>query len=166
MGLDEAAELGDVVGLRQGVGQDLVIVEPQVEVVVFIQHIGDAAGHARREVLSRGPQDDAAAAGHVLAAVVSQPSTHGTAPELRTQNRSPAISVDERLAGGGAVQGTLPAMMFSPGSKALPWGDRAQLSAGEALAEPSLQSPSSSRVTPLGRKAPKDWPPPPRQVMT
>ena len=122
MGLNEGAELGDVVRLRQGVRHHLVLVEAHIEVVLFVQHIGDAAGHPGCEVLSRGAKNHAAAAGHVLAAMVPTPSTTAMAPELRTQNRSPAIPLMNAWPEVAPYRATLPTMMFSPGSKVLSLG--------------------------------------------
>src|SRR5690606_41379318 len=40
-------------------------------------HVGGAAGHARAEVASGGPQDHRGAAGHVLQRVVARSFDHG-----------------------------------------------------------------------------------------
>jgi hypothetical protein len=61
------------------------------EVAGLVEHVGDAAGHAGREVAARGAEDDHAAAGHVLAAVVAHGLDDGVTPLLRTQKRSPAM---------------------------------------------------------------------------
>jgi hypothetical protein len=48
------------------------------------------------------------------------PSTTAVAPELRTQKRSPAMPLMKALPEVAPYSATLPAMMFSPGSKAQP----------------------------------------------
>ena len=50
------------------------------------------------------------------------PSTTAMAPELRTQNRSPAIPLMNAWPEVAPYRATLPTMMFSPGSKVLSLG--------------------------------------------
>jgi hypothetical protein len=60
------------------------------EVAVLVEHIGDAARHAGREVAPGLAEHHDDAAGHVFAAVVAGAFDHRDAPELRTAKRSPA----------------------------------------------------------------------------
>ena len=48
----------------------------QVEVVIAVPDVGDAAAHAGGKVAACGPEDYHAAAGHVFAAVVAHPFHH------------------------------------------------------------------------------------------
>ena len=48
-----------------------------VEELVLVEHVGDAAAHARGEVHARPAQHHDDAAGHVLAAVVAHALHHG-----------------------------------------------------------------------------------------
>ena len=137
MGLNEGAELGDVVRLRQGVRHHLVLVEAHIEVVLFVQHIGDAAGHPGCEVLSRGAEDHAAAAGHVLAAMVPHALHHGDGAGVADAEPLAGHPVDERLAGGGAIQSHVAHddVLAGVEGAVLGWIEY-QLAAGEALAQP------------------------------
>lgn len=69
---------------------DHVHVAQMPEATPFVQHEREAATHPRREVAPRRAEHHHDTAGHVLAAVVADPSTTARAPELRTANRSPA----------------------------------------------------------------------------
>lgn len=125
MGLNEGAELGDVVRLRQGVRHHLVLVEAHIEVVLFVQHIGDAAGHPGCEVLSRGAKNHAAACR-------SCTRSHGPPrPPPRRWRRScgrrtarRAIPLMNAWPEVAPYRATLPTMMFSPGRRCCPWVDR------------------------------------------
>src|SRR5262245_18354253 len=48
-----------------------------LETSILVQHIGDAAGHARREVAPCGPDHDDDATRHVFAAVIARTLHHG-----------------------------------------------------------------------------------------
>ena len=88
------------------------------------------------------------------------PSATAAAPELRTQNRSPAIAVDERLAGGGAVQGHVAHDDVLAGIEGAALGRiEDQLAAGEALAEPVVAVPLQLQRQPLGEKGAEGLPP-------
>ena len=61
------------------------------EIALLVEHIGDAARHAGREVAAGLADDDDDAAGHVFAAMVADAlDDDRSAPELRTAKRSPA----------------------------------------------------------------------------
>ena len=64
------------------------------------------------------------------------PSTTACTPELRTQNRSPAIAADVRLAAGRAVEGHVADDHVLLGhERASRWREDHDLAAGEALAD-------------------------------
>jgi hypothetical protein len=60
------------------------------EITVLIQHIGDAAGHAGREVAAGLPRTTTTPPVMYSQPWSPTPSTTATAPELRTAKRSPA----------------------------------------------------------------------------
>ena len=91
---DELFQGGDVVLVLHRFEADGLLVHPLVEVPVLIQHIGDAAGHAGCKVLAGLAQNDDSAAGQPWSPT---PSTTATAPELRTQKRSPATPETKAL---------------------------------------------------------------------
>src|SRR4051812_45701421 len=68
--LDERTHVGEVLVARVLEVDDLLVAAAR-ELVVGVEHEGDAAAHARGEVAARRPEHDHAAAGHVLAAVVA-----------------------------------------------------------------------------------------------
>ena len=53
-------------------------VQASVKIVFFIQHVHDASGHSRSKVLPCPTENDNPAAGHILAAVVSDALDHRT----------------------------------------------------------------------------------------
>src|SRR5437764_1784384 len=74
------------------------------EGAVGVEHVRDAAAHARREVAASRTEDDDAAAGHVLAAVVADTldhRVHARVADAEALARQPA---EERAAAGGAVE--------------------------------------------------------------
>src|SRR5690554_6484077 len=98
--LDHLAQVA-AVGLH-GFGIDPVDLHQLVVVLVdegavLVEHIGEAAGHARPEVDAGLAEHRHQAAGHVLAAVVAGPSITAWAPELRTPKRSPAVPAAKSL---------------------------------------------------------------------
>ena len=132
---NEGTELLNIVILRQGVDEHLLLVQPQVQVVVLVQHVGDAAGHARREVLARGAQNDHPAAGHVLAAVVAHALHHGHRAGVADAEPLTGHAVDVGTAAGGAVQGHVAHDDVLTGFELGALGGiEDQLAAGEALA--------------------------------
>ena len=75
------------------------------EVVVLVEHVGDAAGHAGGEVAAGGAEHDDAAAGHVLAAVVADGFDHGVHAAVAHREALAGHAAEEGLARGGAVEG-------------------------------------------------------------
>ena len=71
--------------------------------LVQVEDVGDAAGHAGREVASGRSEDDGAAPGHVLAAVVADPFDHGVRPGVADAEPFADDAAEEQFAGGGAV---------------------------------------------------------------
>ena len=86
------------------------------EVALLVEHVGDAAAHARGEVAARLAEHDHGAAGHVLAAVVAH---------ALDDRGGAGVAHAEALAGHAAEDTTsplmapystvLPTMMFSSG---------------------------------------------------
>ena len=160
MGLDEGAELGDVVGLRQGVRHHLVLVEAHIEVVVLVQHVGDAAGHAGRKIFACGAQDHHPAAGHILAAVVPHALHHGDGAGVADAEPLAGAAVDKRLAGGGAVQGHVAHDDVFAGVKGAALGRvQHQPAAGEALAQPIVAVALQFQGQSLGDEGAEGLPP-------
>ncbi len=57
----------------------------------FIQHVSDAAGHARGKIAPGRAENDDPAAGHVFAAVIADGFDDRIHAGLRTPKRSPAM---------------------------------------------------------------------------
>src|SRR3954452_13243193 len=75
-----------------------------LELVAGVQHVCDAARHARGEVAPGGPEHDHAAAGHVLAAVVAHALDDRLYAGVADAEALAREAAEERPAGGGAVQ--------------------------------------------------------------
>src|SRR5690606_33493780 len=71
--------------------------------LVQVEDVGDAAGHAGREVASGRSEDDGAAPGHVLASVVADPFDHGERPRVADAEPFSDHAAEEQFPGGGAV---------------------------------------------------------------
>ena len=85
------AETGNVLLLRNPLNGDKLLVDTQIELMLRIQHIGDAARIPAAKFRPVWPSTTT-----VPPVIYSQPwsptpSTTTSAPELRTQNRSPAM---------------------------------------------------------------------------
>ena len=68
------------------------------------KHVGDAAAHARGEVAAGRPEDDHAAAGHVLAAVVADALDDRARARVADAEALAGEPAEERAAGGRAVE--------------------------------------------------------------
>ena len=68
------------------------------ELAGFIQHIGDAAGHARREILAGVAEHDDQALGHVFAAVIAHAFDHRGRAGIAHREALARDAVEERLA--------------------------------------------------------------------
>ena len=75
-----------------------------LEVGVFVEHEGDAAAHAGREVAAGGAEDDDDAAGHVLAAVIADALDDGDRAAVAHREALAGAAVEEGPAAGGAVE--------------------------------------------------------------
>ena len=71
---------------------------------VLVEHVGDAAAHAGREVAPGRPEDHRAAAGHVLAAVVADALDDGARARVAHREALAGEPAEERAAGGRAVE--------------------------------------------------------------
>ena len=83
---------------------DQLQVAPSRERRVGIEHVGDPAAHARREVPSRLAQHDDASAGHVLAAVVADAFDDGVRAGVAHREALARPAAEERLARDRPVQ--------------------------------------------------------------
>ena len=70
----------------------------------FVQHIGDAARHAGREVAPSRPEHDHAAAGHVLAAMIPDGFHHGLSAAVSHGEALTRHASDIRLASRRTVE--------------------------------------------------------------
>jgi hypothetical protein len=70
---------------------------------VEVEHVGDATGHAGREVAPGGPEDHDGAAGHVLAAVVADALDDGGRAGVAHAEALADRPAQEDLTRGGAV---------------------------------------------------------------
>ena len=153
---DKGAQLGDIMALGEGVGHDLVLVQPHVQVMLLVQHIGYAPGHARGKVLACGPQNDAAASGHVLAAVVAHSLHHRYGAGVAHAEAFPGHAVYKGFAGGGAVKGHVAHDDVFPGLEGAGLGGiEHQLAAGEPFAEAVVAVSLQLQGEPFGDKGPE-----------
>ena len=74
------------------------------ESLVRVPDVGDAAGHAGREVAAGRAEDHGPAAGHVLAAVVADAFDHRPGAAVADAEPLGRPAAEERLAAGRAVQ--------------------------------------------------------------
>ncbi|MNB69017.1 hypothetical protein D3C75_155370 [compost metagenome] len=74
------------------------------ELAVFIQHVGEAAGHARTKVDAGFAQHADDAAGHVFTTVVADAFYHGDGTGVTYGEAFPRTARSEQLAAGSAVQ--------------------------------------------------------------
>src|SRR5262249_3904100 len=106
------------------------------ETAVLVEHIGDAAAHAGREVAAGSAKHDDAAAGHVLAAVVSDAFDDGAGARVADGEPLARGAAEEGAGGRRAVQhGVTDDDVLLRGELrrfGRPHGERA---AGEALAD-------------------------------
>src|SRR5262245_33374636 len=103
--LDHRLDEGDLLLILQAEGPDHLGVDLRLEVPLLIEDIGDAAGHARGEVLAGRAQDDDAAARHVFAAVIAHGLDHRVDAGVAHAEALPRQAANVRLAAGGAVKG-------------------------------------------------------------
>ena len=72
--------------------------------VVLVEHVGEAAGHARSEVGAGGTEHGHQAAGHVFAAVIAHALDHGKSARVAHREPLPGPAGREQPAAGGPVQ--------------------------------------------------------------
>ena len=96
--LEEVVLLGDRLEL------DHRHVAARGEGVVLVEHIGDAARHAGREVAPGLAEDDDDAAGHVFAAVVARALDHGDGARVADGEALAGDAAEVALAGDRAVE--------------------------------------------------------------
>ena len=128
-----------------------------------VEHVGDAAAHARREVAARRAEHHHLAAGHVLAAVVADALDDRRARRsCARQNRSPARPRKNARPDGGAVEDGVADDHVLLGQKCPPTPVGADAPRRPRRRGPCRRSrsrrPRSSNVTPGASQAPKLWP--------
>ena len=102
---DQSLDFGDLVGVFQRLQIDHLQVAAAGKVAGLVQHVGDAARHAGREVAPRRAQHDDAAAGHVFAAVVAHALDHRVHAAVAHAEALAGHAADVGLAAGGAIEG-------------------------------------------------------------
>src|SRR5205085_4646507 len=103
---------------------------------VAIEHVGDAAAHARREVAAGAAEHHHAAAGHVFAAVIADTLGHHVRPRVADAEPLARDAADVRLAARRAVERHVAdddVVLGAEGGPLRRIGD--DLAAGETLAE-------------------------------
>src|SRR3546814_3888110 len=98
------AGLGLFIVRRHGFELDHGRVAAFAKYLVRVPHIGDAAGHAGREVAPGFAQHDHRAAGHVFAAVVARALYHGHGAGIAYGEAFARHAVEIGFAGQRAVQ--------------------------------------------------------------
>ena len=83
---------------------DHLAIAPAREVAVGVEHIGDAAAHAGREVAPGPPEHDHPPAGHVLAAVIADTFDHDRRAAVADAETLAGHAADVALAAGRAVE--------------------------------------------------------------
>src|SRR3989304_1074176 len=91
-------------GPLQRLQGDPLRVAARREVAVAVVDVGDAAAHAGAEVPARRTDDDHAAAGHVLAAVVAAALDDGDGAAVSHREALTRHAAREQAAAGGAVE--------------------------------------------------------------
>src|SRR4029079_12791090 len=82
----------------------LLVTAPRERARLVVEHVGDAARHAGGEVAPGRPDDDDAAAGHVLAAVIADAFDDGAGAAVAHGEPFARDAAYIRFAGGRAVQ--------------------------------------------------------------
>ena len=100
---DEVVQRALVVGVHRVEADELHVAAP-AEAAVDVEHVGDAAAHARREVAAGRAEHDDAPAGHVLAAVVADALDDRVGARVAHGEALAGEAVEERAALGGAVE--------------------------------------------------------------
>ena len=87
-----------------GSNSTMAILQSDGEVAVFVEHIGDAARHAGREIAAGLAEHDHDAAGHVLAAMVAGALDHRDGAGIAHREPFARDAAEIALARDGAVQ--------------------------------------------------------------
>ena len=133
---DQALQFLNIMVLLQRAHLKSGLVQPGVEIMLLVQDIHDAAGHARREVFPGIAENHDPSAGHILAAVVADAFHHGAGAGVSHTEALSRHAGDEGLARSRAVQGDIPDDdVFIRPERAPFWRIKHQLSAGQAFSE-------------------------------
>ena len=76
----------------------------RAEFAGFIQHIGDASGHAGGEIPARWPKHNDGSPRHILAAVIAHSFDDGRGSRIPHGESLAGHAVEKGLAAGGAIQ--------------------------------------------------------------
>ena len=101
----ELPDRPDVFFLLDGFEVHHLPVAADVEILVLVQHVGNAAGHARGKVASGLADNHHAAAGHVFATVISHALHHRVDAAVPDAEALAGDAPEIAFAGGCAVQG-------------------------------------------------------------
>ena len=98
---------GDFGGVLEFLEPDHLAVHLAGKVAALVEHVGQAAGHARREIAARRPEHDDPAAGHVLAAVVADGLDDRLDAGVAHAETLARHAADVHLARGCAIKGDI-----------------------------------------------------------
>ena len=105
MFLDHFFQFLNIIFAGQLVGGHHFLVEADVEIVSFIQHIGDASAHSGGKVLSGAAKNHHAASGHVFAAMIAHAFHYGRTAGVADGKAFSRHAVHEDFSACGSVQG-------------------------------------------------------------
>ena len=132
----------DVLGVDQRLEIDHLLVAALREVAVGVEHVGDAAAHARREVPAGTADHDHATRRHVLAAVVANAFDHRQRPAVADREALAGDAADVGLAAGRAVETDVADdHVLVRGERRLPRWDTTSLPPESPLPQKSFESP-------------------------
>jgi len=102
--LDQPPQRRDLGGVLDALEVHHLRVHARVEVAALVEHVGDAPGHAGREVAAGRTEHHHPAAGHVLAAVVAHALDHRVGAAVAHAEALARHAADVGLAARGTVQ--------------------------------------------------------------
>ena len=158
--LDERAD-APTSSILERLEADELHVAPRAERAVLVEHVGDAAAHARGEVAAGRAEHDDDAAGHVLAAVVADALDDGARAGVAHGEALAGEAAEERPARRRAVEDACCRRSRSPrrANAASRGGRTREHAAREALADVVVRvADRASARSPGASHAPNDWP--------
>ena len=103
--LDQLLQLQYIILVVQLAGRNHFLIQPDIQIPVFIQYISDAAAHAGCKVLSGRAQNHHPSSGHIFAAMVTHSLYYRTGAGVAYAETFACHTVDKGLAAGGSVEG-------------------------------------------------------------